>query len=107
MVGLVAPQGTGAEKVVKAVAEGSADSLASYKEQLSTTRMFYEPQSAAEFGGSPVLKQKMALVKQFCFDHGLLGGKTGTEDNLTIRYPDGSIGGKPIHVRLRLENQCM
>src|SRR5947208_5124723 len=107
MMGLMSPQGTGADKVLTAVAEGSADSLASYKEQLSTTRMFYEPQSAAEFGSSPVLKQKMALVRQFCFDHGLLGEKSGTADDVAIRYPDGSIQGKTDHVRLRFENLYM
>ena len=69
--------------------------------------MFYEPKSAAEFGSSPVLKQKMALVRQFCFDHGLLGEKTGTADDVAIRYPDGSIQGKTDHVRLRFENLYM
>jgi NitT/TauT family transport system substrate-binding protein len=107
MMGLMSPQGAAADRVLTAVAEGSADSLASYKEQLSTTRMFYEPQSAVEFGSSTVLKQKMALVRQFCFDHGLLGEKTGTADDVAIRYPDGSIQGKPDHVRLRFENQFM
>ncbi len=107
MMGLMSPQGAAADRVLTAVAEGSADSLASYKEQLSTTRMFYEPKSAAEFGSSPVLKQKMALVRQFCFDHGLLGEKTGTADDVAIRYPDGSIQGKTDHVRLRFENLYM
>ena len=107
MMGLMSPQAPAADKVLTAVAEGSADSLASYKEQLSTTRMFYEAKSAVDFGSSPVLKQKMALVRQFCFDHGLLGEKTGTADDVAIRYPDGSIQGKADHVRLRFENQYM
>jgi NitT/TauT family transport system substrate-binding protein len=107
MMGRMSPQAPAVDSVLTAIAEGSADSLASYKEQLSTTRMFYEPQSAAEFGSSPVLKQKMALVRQFCFDHGLLGEKTGTVDEVAIRYPDGSIQGKSDHVRLRFENRYM
>ena len=107
MMGLMSPQAPAVDKVLTAVAEGSADSLASYKEQLSTTRMFYEPQSAAEFGSSPMLKQKMALVREFCFDHGLLGEKTGTADDVAIRYPDGSVQGKADHVRLRFENTYM
>src|SRR6185369_2371772 len=61
------------DKVLAAIAEGSQDTLASYKEQLSTTKMFFTPQSAVDFGAAPDLKQKMALVRQFCFDHGLLG----------------------------------
>ena len=48
------------DKVLAAIAEGSQDTLASYKEQLSTTKMFYTPQAAVAFGASPDLKQKMA-----------------------------------------------
>ena len=73
---------------------------ASYKEQLSTTKMFYTPQSAVDFGASADLKQKMALVRQFCFDHGLLGANTKSVDDVAIRYPDGSVQGKADRVRL-------
>ncbi len=89
-------------EVLAAIAEGSQDTLASYKEQLSTTKMFYTPQSAVAFGSSPDLKQKMALVRQFCFDHGLLGDNTKSVDDVAIRYPDGTIQGKTDRVRLRL-----
>ena len=88
------------DKVLAAIAEGSQDTLASYKEQLSTTKMFFTPQSAVEFGGSPDLKQKMALVRQFCFDHGLLGVNTKSVDDVAIRYSDNSVQGKPDRVRL-------
>jgi NitT/TauT family transport system substrate-binding protein len=92
-----------ADKVLAAVAEGSQDSLASYKEQLSTTKMFYTPQSAVAFGSSADLKQKMALVRQFCFDHGLLGEKTKSPDEVAVRYPDGFVQGKADHVRLEFD----
>src|SRR5215471_14795347 len=81
------------DKVLTAIAEGSQDTLASYKEQLSTTRMFYTPKEAADFGASPDLKSKMALVRQFCFDHGLLGANTKAVDDVAIRYPDGGVQG--------------
>src|SRR5437660_3785460 len=87
------------DKVLAAIAEGSQDTLASYKEQLSTTKMFYTPKEAAAFGSSPDLKQKMALVRQFCFDHGLLGAGTKSVDDVAIRYPDGSVQGKADRVR--------
>ena len=92
--------GPAADKVLAGIAEGSQDTLASYKEQLSTTKMFYTPQSAVEFGGSPDLKQKMALVRQFCFAHGLLGANTKAVDDVAVRYPDNSIQGKADRVRL-------
>ena len=95
--------GTSSDKVLAAIAEGSADTLVSYKEQLSTTKMFYTPQSAAEFAASAEIKQKMALVRQFCFDHGLLGDNTRSLDDVAIRYPDGSVQGKPDRVRLQFD----
>ena len=42
----------------------------------------------------------MALVRQFCFDHGLLGDKTKSVDDVAIRYPDNSVQGKTDRVRL-------
>jgi NitT/TauT family transport system substrate-binding protein len=88
------------DKVLAGIAEGSQDTLESYKEQLSTTKMFYTPQSAAQFGASPDLRQKMDLVRQFCFEHSLLGANTKSVDDVAIRYPDGSVQGKADRVRL-------
>ena len=107
MMTVMSGQGPAADKVLSTIAEGSGDTLASYKEQLSTTKMFYQPQSAAQFGKSPDMKQKMALVRQFCFDHGLLGKSIGSVDDVAIRYPDGSVQGKPDRVRLRFDTSYM
>ncbi|MBZ5618097.1 MAG: putative urea ABC transporter substrate-binding protein [Acidobacteriia bacterium] len=99
--------GPAADKVLAAIAEGSEDTLASYKEQLSTTKMFYTPQSAVEFGGSAGLEQKMALVRQFCFDHGLLGANTKSVDDVAVRYPDNTVQGKADRVRLYFDLSYM
>jgi NitT/TauT family transport system substrate-binding protein len=99
--------GPSTDKVLAAIAEGSEDTLESYKQQLSTTRMFYTPQSALEFGNSADLKQKMALVRQFCFDHGLLGSNSGSVDDVAIGFPDDSVQGKPDRVRLRFDSSYM
>jgi NitT/TauT family transport system substrate-binding protein len=107
MMSLMAGQGPATDKVLSAIGAGSGDSLDSYKEQLTTTKMFYQPQSAVQFGRSPELKQKMALVRQFCFDHGLLGEKTGSVDDVAVLYPDGSVQGKADHVRLRFDTLYM
>jgi len=100
VLGLMSAKSPGTDKVLAGIAEGSQDTLDSYKEQLSTTKMFYTPQSAVGFGSSPELKQKMDLVRQFCFDHGLLGANTKSVDDVAIRYPDGSVQGKGDRVRL-------
>jgi NitT/TauT family transport system substrate-binding protein len=107
MMSLMSAQGTETDKVLSSIAEGSGDSLASYKEQLRTTKMFYQPQTAAQFGKSADLKQKMALVRQFCFDHGLLGKNIRSVDDVAIHYPDGSVQGKQDHVRLNFDTAYM
>ena len=107
MMSQMSAPGAAADKVLTSIAEGSGDSLASYKEQLSTTEMFYQPQSATQFGKSPELKQKMQLVRQFCFDHALLGKDIGSVDDVAIRYPDGSVQGKSDRVRLRFDTTYM
>jgi NitT/TauT family transport system substrate-binding protein len=89
------------DKVLTAIAEASQDSLASYKEQLSTTHLFSTPQSAVQMAGSPELKKTMDLVRQFCFTHGLLGDKTKSPDEVAIQFPDKTVLGKPDRVRFR------
>jgi len=49
----------------------------------------------------------MDLVRQFCFTHKLLGDKTGSVDDVAIKYPDGSVQGKPDRVRLRFDSTYM
>ena len=99
--------GPSADKVLAAIAEGSADTLASYKEQLSTTKMFYSPRAAADFGAASEFKMKMALVRQFCLEHGLLGTQTKAVDDVAIQYPDGQVQGKADRIRLKFVNEYM
>jgi NitT/TauT family transport system substrate-binding protein len=99
--------GPASDKVLTAIAEGQQDTLTAYKEQLSTTKMFYTPNSALEFGASGDLKQKMALVRQFVFDNGLLGTNTKSVDDVAIKYPDGSVHGKADRVRLTFDQNYM
>jgi NitT/TauT family transport system substrate-binding protein len=46
-------------------------------------------------------------VRDFCFQHGLLGSNTKSPDQVAIRYPDGTILGKPDRVRLRFDTTYM
>ena len=88
-------------------AEASGDTLASYEEQLQTTHLFYTPQSAADYAASKELRDKMELVRQFCFRHQLLGVKTGSADDVAILYPDKSVQGRKDRVRLRFDTGYM
>ncbi len=97
----------GADKVLTAVAAVSEDTLASYKEQLSTTHLFAKPAEAASFATSADLKDKMKLVRQFCFTHKLLGEGTKSADEVAIQYPDGTAQGPASRVRLRFDASYM
>ncbi len=103
MMAEMSASGPAADKTLASIAEGSQDTLASYREQLSTTKMFFTPKSAVDFSAAPDFKTKMALVRDFCFQHGLLGSNTKSADEVAIRYPDGTVLGKPDRVRLRFD----
>jgi NitT/TauT family transport system substrate-binding protein len=107
VMGLMSKQGPDADKVLSGIAEASQDSLISYKEQLSTTHMFFAPQAAAQMASSPDLKKTMDLVRHFCFAHGLLGDKTKSPDDVAVQFPDGSVIGKPDRIRFRYSAEYM
>ncbi len=100
---LMSGKGPETDKVLREIAAGSEDTLESYKEQLSTTNLFYTPQSAVAFTTTPDFKKKMDLVRQFCFKHALLGANTKSVDDVGIEYPDGSVQGKAERIRLRYD----
>ncbi len=99
--------GSAAARAISGSAAASDDSVASYKEQLQTTHLFASPQSATQFATDAALKQKMDLVRQFCFHHDLLGQNIHSVDDVAILYPDGSIQGKKDRVRLRMDATYM
>lgn len=99
--------GPGAAGALSGSASASGDSIASYKEQLRTTYLFSSPQSATQFATNSGLKEKMELVRQFCFRHALLGQDIRSVDDVAILYPDGSIQGKKDRVRLRMDATYM
>jgi NitT/TauT family transport system substrate-binding protein len=99
----VAQLATANAQAISGSAAASGDSVASYKEQLRTTFLFSTAQSAAQFSQSDDFKQKMDLVRQFCFHHALLGQNVQSVDDVAILYPDGSIQGKKDRVRLRID----
>jgi len=103
----VAQLASGAAPAIAGSAAASGDSVASYKEQLKTTFLFATPQAAVQFSESSGMKQKMDLVRLFCFRHQLLGQNVASADDVAIRYPDGSVQGKGDRVRLRIDSSYM
>ena len=80
------------------MAEEAACSLIEYKNQLKTTMMFWTSKSAAEYAESAEIKKNMDYVRNFCFDHGLLGENAPSVDIVGIQYPDGTIQGDKNNV---------
>ena len=107
VMGEMTAQGQAGDKVLTGIAEASQDSLASYKEQLATTHMFYTPQSATQMASSSDLKKTMDLVRTFCFTHNLLGEKTKSPDDVAIQFPDGSTLGNADRIRFRFNLSYM
>jgi NitT/TauT family transport system substrate-binding protein len=99
--------GPASASAIAGSAAASDDSVASYKNQLLTTYLFSSPQSAAQFATDAALKQKMDLVRQFCYHHALLGQNIQSVDDVAILFPDGSIEGKKDRVRLRMDATYM
>ena len=89
------------EQALQVSAQASGDSLPSYRSQLATTALFTNPQMAYGFATGNDVKQKMDLVRRFCFEHGLLGQGATSVDQVGIQFPDGTVEGQKDHVRLR------
>lgn len=94
-------------KAIAGSAAASDDSVASYKDQLKTTYLFRSAQMAVQFTTSADIKKKMGLVRQFCFQHGLLGRSVHSPDDVAILYPDGTVQGRKDRVRLRFNDAYM
>lgn len=94
-------------EALKISASASGDSVDSYREQLKTTALFTSPRTAFEFTTGPALIQKMDLVRQFCFTHGLLGKTAKSVDDIAILYPNGTIQGRKDRIRLRFNADYM
>jgi NitT/TauT family transport system substrate-binding protein len=85
----------------------SGTDLAGYDAQLATTQMFYTPAEAADFARSPDLPQTMDYVRQFLFEHGILGAPGQPLDFVGIEFADGSTLGNPANIQLRFDPTYM
>lgn len=88
------------------MAKQSPCTPAEYNAQLSTTMMFWKPGDAAAYAKSAELKERMEFVRQFCFDHKLLGEVKSAND-IGIEYPDGSVQGGKTNIRMRFNTTYM
>lgn len=101
--------GTDAKATAAKTAMGAASGtdLAGYEKQLTATKMFYEPAEAVAFTESADLLKTMDLVRQFSFDHGILGEGATSVDYVGMEFPGGKILGDKTNVKLRFNSEFM
>ena len=87
--------------------EKSGTDRAGYEAQLATTRMFYNPAEAVEFSKSEALPRTMDVVRNFLFDHGILGEGAPNPDYVGMTFPGGGTLGDTGNTKLRFDAGCM
>ncbi len=95
------------KEAVRIMAKAAGGTLAEFKAQLKTTRMFYLPADAATFAKSKQLKKTMEYVRTFSFDHGLYGEGAPDKNLVGIQFPDGSVIGDKKNIKLRFNASFM
>lgn len=86
-----------------AMAEASGTNLAGYDTQLATTHLFYKPADAVAFVTREETKKIMELVRDFCFEHGLLGEGVKDRNAIGFEFTDGTVAGNKDNVKLRFD----
>lgn len=107
IMGIMCRKGPQTHQALSAMAKAAGCSLTEYNNQLRTTAMFCTPQEAVEFTAGAEIKKKMNYVRQFCFEHKLLGENAKSVDVVGIKYPDGSVQGDPKNVKFRFDTTYM
>jgi NitT/TauT family transport system substrate-binding protein len=90
-----------------AMGDAAGTDLEGYEAQLATTRMFYDPAGAVAFVTSEQPLETMESVRQFAFEHGLLGETAASPDFVGIELADGAVLGNAGNVRLRFTADYM
>ncbi|WP_029910435.1 putative urea ABC transporter substrate-binding protein [Pelobacter seleniigenes] len=90
-----------------AMGKASGTDLAGYDMQLNSTKMFFRPEEAVYFGQSQQLHRTMDTVRNFLFEHGLLGDAAPSPDVVGIAFPDGKILGDKGNVKFRFDTSFM
>ena len=86
--------------------KASGTDLKGFESQLASTKMFYNAADAVKFTNSKTLKDTMAKVAGFSFDHGLLGDNAPNAGFIGVETPAGVFGNKK-NIKLRFNPSFM
>ncbi|CAK8714361.1 MAG: NitT/TauT family transport system substrate-binding protein [Candidatus Electronema aureum] len=97
----------GSKEALEVMAKSAGGTLAEFKAQLKTTKMFYAPAEAAAFAAGEQVKKTMDYVRSFSFEHGLYGEGAPSKELVGIAFPDGAVLGDKANVKLRFDKTYM
>ncbi len=100
-------RGKKSNEALASMAKTAGGTVAEFKAQLKTTRMFYTAAEAADFAKGAELKKTMEYVRTFSFDHGLYGAGAASKDLVGIEFADGSVLGDKKVLKLRFTDRWM
>ena len=86
--------------------EAAGTDLIGYEAQMAATRMFYQPQDAANFAESPELAKTMQQVADFAANHGRPDKRSRNSKAIGIEMPAGSYGDQQ-NIKLRFTGDFM
>ncbi|SEP19114.1 putative urea ABC transporter substrate-binding protein [Aquisalimonas asiatica] len=96
-----------AENARADMGEAAGTDLEGYEAQLELTRFFDDPADGVSFLESDQPRETMDNVREFAFEHGLLGESAPSPDFVGIELPDGSVLGNEGNVNLRFTAEYM
>jgi len=94
-------------KARAALGQASGTDQAGYESQLKGMKMFWKPADSLAFIESDEAYQAMDSVRQFSFDHGLLGDGADSVDFVGIAMPGDKLLGSDANVKLRFDTTYM
>ncbi len=89
------------------MAKASGTDLAGFDDQLRTTRLFTTPQEAVAFTQGETLPKTMRLVRDFLFQHQLLGENAKSPDVIGVEFPNETVLGNARNVKFRFDDTFM
>jgi len=94
-----------AQEAKEFMAEAAGTDVESLQAQLEATYLFPTPEAKLEYLTSEQVRESMDFVRQFSFQHGLLGEGARNPDVVGIEMPDGSVLGNPGNIRMRFNHE--
>ena len=93
--------GQKAEDMIATIAQAANVTVPEAKAQLKTTYFYYTPETMTTALTSKEHKTATTLVRDFCFDQGLLGEDADDAGYIGIEFADGEVLGAKDNIKLR------